>query len=246
MLWSIKRLFLRFSRTHLFFHTNALAAHYQSCFGTHRSSRIIHYGVDIYCNRPMARIACAQQLSVKISSRFVIGLLHSYVGEQRKGILQIIKRLDDLAKQIPEKFELLVVGRGSETAKGIVSSALPVTTLPFLKHPHELANALNLCDVLLYPTQAENLSLTCLCALACGVPVISYDVGGQGEAVRNGVNGFLLPPNDEEGVLTALLKMIRDPALHQRLSGEARRTAETSFNFERYIDELIEYYYDLL
>ena len=71
--------------------------------------------------------------------------------------------------------------------------------------------AINLCDVLLYPTQAENLSLTCLNALACGVPVISYDAGGQKEAIRNGYNGFIVDINDEEGMISHLKEMMKNP-----------------------------------
>jgi len=244
ILWQIKRFFHRFSGANLFFHTHALAGSYQGVF-VNRSYPVIPYGVDIQTYRPIPRPDCAGRLGVKLDSHFVAGLFHSHIFDPRKGILPLIKKLGDLTEAIPERFQLLVVGRGSETVKGKVPSSLSVTALPFLRYPHELANALNLCDVLLYPTQSENLSLTCLAALACGVPVISYDVGGQGEAVKNGVNGFLLPPNDEEGLITSLLKMIRDPSLHQRLSEEARRAAETYFNFEHYIDHLIEYYYEL-
>jgi len=246
ILWRIKRLFHRFSRVNLFFHTHALANSYQTVFANDPPYPVIPYGVDIHSYRPIPRLDCAHRLGVKLDSRFVAGFFHSHVSDPRKGIPSVIKKLGDLAKEIPERFELLVVGRGSEAVKDVVAPPLSATALPFLKHPYELANALNLCDVLLYPTQSENLSLTCLSALACGVPVISYDVGGQGEAVRDGVNGFLLPLNDEEGMAAALLKMMRDPDLRQRLSEGARRFAETFFDFDRYINDLIEYYYELM
>ncbi len=41
-------------------------------------------------------------------------------------------------------------------------------------------------------------------ALACGVPVIAYDLGGPGELIEDGFNGFLVKPNDLEGMIQAI------------------------------------------
>ena len=40
-------------------------------------------------------------------------------------------------------------------------------------------------------------------AMACGVPVIAYDLGGPGELIEDGFNGFLVRPNDIEGLKKA-------------------------------------------
>ena len=245
-LWYIKRLFLRFSKAKMFFHTESLAGEYKKVLAIDPSPEVIHYGVDTYCFRPAPRDDCASRLGVAASTRFAVGLFHSYVSDPRKGILPVIEKLGALAAEKPDSFELLVVGHGSEQVVKMVPPELPVKVLPFLRHAHELADALNLCDVLLYPTQAENLSLTCLCALACGVPVISYDVGGQSEAVIDGVNGFLVQLNDSDAISSNLLTLAGNPSLHQKLCEGARRSAEERFDFDRYIDHLIDHYHSIL
>lgn len=244
-LWRMKRNFLRRSSLNMFFHTEYLANHYKTATG-HIDGPVIRYGVDIQRFRPMSRDAVACNLGINRGSRFVVGLLHSYVLEPRKGILPIIRRLCELAKLFPGRLELLVVGNDSEAVKAVVPPELAVTTLPFLKSPHDFAQVLNLCDVLLYPTRAENLSLTCLDSLACGVPVISYDVGGQREAITDGVNGFLVKVDDHETMLDRLVVIMQNPALKEGLSNNARTTAESRFDFDRYIDHLSDYYHKIL
>ncbi len=44
-------------------------------------------------------------------------------------------------------------------------------------------------------------------AMACGVPVIAYDLGGPGELIEDGFNGFLVNPNDIEGMINATKKV---------------------------------------
>lgn len=243
-LWRMKRLFLRLGRVNTFFHTEALAKLYKNT-NSHLVGPIIRYGVDINCFRPLPRSECASALRLKESSRFVIGLLHSHVTEARKGILALLEHLGELSKRFSGKLELLVVGQGSEKVREIDFPDLTVKTLPFLKELYRLAQAINLCDVILYPTQAENLSLTCLYSLACGVPVISFDVGGQKEAITNGVNGYLVEVNDYQGMTDALVRLLETPTLYRKLAEGARFTAEEYFDFDQYIDRLLEYYYGL-
>jgi glycosyltransferase involved in cell wall biosynthesis len=240
----MKRLFLRFARLNTFFHTEALANLYKSAI-SHLVGPIISYGVDINCFRPLPKKECARALKLKESSRFVVGLFHSHVTEARKGILTLIKHLGELSKKFSGKLELLVVGHGSEKVREYTPPELKVTTLSFIKEPYRLAKAINLCDVILYPTQAENLSLTCLYSLACGVPVISFDVGGQKEAITNGVNGYLVEVNDYQDMTDALVRLLENHTLYGKLAEGARFTAEEYFDFEQYIDRLLEYYYDI-
>ncbi|HSK64545.1 MAG TPA: glycosyltransferase, partial [Pyrinomonadaceae bacterium] len=154
----------------------------------------------------------------------------------------LISSLQSFAEKMPGRLRLLVIGKSSERAQELATASLPIVTLPFLSDSHELAKALNACDVLLYPTKADNLSLTCLNALACGVPVISSRVGGQPEAVRDNVNGFLCDPDQPDQFVERIRRLASDESLRQRLSAEARRIAVAEFDIETYIVKLIAYY----
>lgn len=241
-LWLIKRACLRFAKFHYLFHTNALADIHQREVPYIKQAPVIHYGVDLLCYRPFPKAESVKMLGTDPGTSFVVGLFHSHITEPRKGLIPLISKIGAIASDNRTNIALLVVGNGSEQAKSLVPEAVKVFALPFIKDPHELAAALNLCDVLLYPTRAENLSLTCLFALACGVPVISYDVGGQGEAIVDNENGFLVPLGDHDQIIYNLLKVVDNPSLKARLASAARLRMEKEFDIEMYIGKLSEYY----
>jgi glycosyltransferase involved in cell wall biosynthesis len=230
------------SRFHLLVHTDYLAEHYAKTFVGSLPIERLYYGVDTQVFRPVKRDEAARSLGLEPLCGFVVGLIHSAVDEKRKGLLPLLELLAQAAEQLPFPLGVLLVGRGSERGRELATERMPVTALPFLKSAEELAMALNLCDVLLYPTQADNLSLTCLDALACGVPVISSRVGGQPEAIEDGANGFLCAPDHPAEFIERVAQMAADPELARRLSDGARRTAVERFNIETYIDELAHYY----
>ncbi len=82
--------------------------------------------------------------------------------------------------------------------------------------------ALQRSDALLHMSLSEGLPNVILEAMACALPVVATNVGGTGEAVRHGVEGFLVPPRDTAAAVSALHALWRDPDLRSRM-GEAGR-----------------------
>ncbi|WP_287158301.1 glycosyltransferase family 4 protein [Chloroflexus sp.] len=85
-------------------------------------------------------------------------------------------------------------------------------------------------DLFVLPTQAEAFGIAAVEAIASGVPVITTPVGGLPDIVRDGVNGFLVPP-DEPTMLAARLQLLIDqPDLRLRMATAARHHAEIYFD----------------
>jgi glycosyltransferase involved in cell wall biosynthesis len=78
----------------------------------------------------------------------------------------------------------------------------------------------------------EGLPRTLVEAAAAGRPIVTTDVTGCREVVRDGVEGFLVPPGDEEAAARALVKLATDPALRARLGAAARARFEERFTAE--------------
>ena len=56
--------------------------------------------------------------------------------------------------------------------------------------------------------------------MAVGVPVVTTDVGGSSEIVEDGVNGFVVPPEDPHALATAMIKILTDNNLRKKMKLE--------------------------
>lgn len=72
-------------------------------------------------------------------------------------------------------------------------------------------------DVVLNPSLADNMPNSVLEALACGVPVVSTNVGGMPHLVQDGETALLVPPGDAGALAAAALRVLETPALRERL-----------------------------
>ena len=92
-------------------------------------------------------------------------------------------------------------------------------------------------DVFAFPTLAEGFALAHLEAMACGVPVVTTP--NCGPAVRDGVDGFVIPPRRPVELADRLQQIILDRALRERMGHSARQRA-LEFSWSAYQKGLIE------
>ncbi len=72
-------------------------------------------------------------------------------------------------------------------------------------------------DVVLNPVRADNTPNSVLEALACGVPVVSTNVGGVPYLVKDRETALLAPAESPAGLAAAMLELVREPALRAGL-----------------------------
>jgi len=100
----------------------------------------------------------------------------------------------------------------------------------------ELAGCLVGATVFVLPSRSENFPLAILEAMHAGVAVVTTRVGGIPEAVRNGLEALVVPPEDPAALAEALARALNDRALRQRLTAAAAVRAK-SFTWERAASE---------
>lgn len=98
----------------------------------------------------------------------------------------------------------------------------------------EAIRAMREADVVVCPSRDETMPIVLLEAMSMSKPVISFDVGGIHEWIRDGVNGMLVPAMETEALAKAIERMSADPELRRRLGAAAHETFEQHFTIVRF------------
>jgi len=95
----------------------------------------------------------------------------------------------------------------------------------------ELPRWFNTGDIFLNTTDVDNTPVTVLEAMACGLCVVSTNVGGLSYILEHEKDALLVSPNDPEEMSSAVRRILTEPGLAARLSNNARRKV-TAFDWE--------------
>lgn len=101
-------------------------------------------------------------------------------------------------------------------------------------------------DIFVLPSRSEGFSNAIVEAMAASLPVVATDVGGNSEAVKDGINGLLIPAEDPEALSAALLKLLSHPPLAKAMGAAGRRLAVDGFTTEAMMNRIAGAYRDLL
>jgi glycosyltransferase involved in cell wall biosynthesis len=102
-------------------------------------------------------------------------------------------------------------------------------------------------DVAVLPSVWEEaFAHTLVEAQACGLPVVASRIGGNPEAVEEGVTGLLVPPADAASLQAALELLLADGGRRRDMAAAARRRAESRFTIARSVEETAGLYARLL
>jgi glycosyltransferase involved in cell wall biosynthesis len=96
------------------------------------------------------------------------------------------------------------------------------------------------------PSYREGLSKTLIEASASARPIVTTDVPGCRDVVKQGQSGLLVPARDAESLAQAMLSLLRDPALREKMGSAGRERAVREFGVESVIAQTLDVYESLL
>jgi len=155
-----------------------------------------------------------------------------------------IEHIRPTLEQLPNT-RLVLVGDGPARAElERYFANLPVTFMGYLRG-ERLSQAYASADIFVFPSRLETFGLVVIEAMAAGLPVVAARVGGVGDMVSEGVNGYSFESGDRAMLLEGVRKIARDRATMRRMGQQARAYAERQ-SWETIMDEVIEVYAGLI
>jgi glycosyltransferase involved in cell wall biosynthesis len=191
--------------------------------------RVVGNGVDTGAFHPLPKAAARRALDLPQDARVLItvgGLV------ERKGFHRVIECLPALRERYPQLHYLIAGGPSPEgdwsarlreqvRALGLDHCVRFLGPLP----PAELKGPLSAADLFVLATRNEGWANVLLEAMACGLPVVATDVGGNAEVVCAPALGTLVPFGDRQALADAIARALDRSWDHEALVAHARRNA---------------------
>jgi glycosyltransferase involved in cell wall biosynthesis len=167
----------------------------------------------------------------------------------RKGLHFLVEAAKKVVKERNET-KFLIVGEGP--LRNQLDNSLKEANLSdnfkFLGNLKDdtLPAVYNCADVFALPSIQEGQGIVLLEAQACAKPVVAFNVGGVNEAVRNGETGLLVKLGSTDEFADALLKLISDRTLQEKMGAYGRRFVLENFTWDICAQKMLNVYNEVL
>lgn len=172
--------------------------------------RVIPYGVDVEKFAiPLSREEARTRLGLP-ADRFLVGTVGRL--EEQKGQSYLVEAAAMLRREGMD-MSLLLIGSGREEGRlrDLVAREGIAEDVLFLGTRRDLPDLFRAMDAFALSSLWEGLPLALLSAMASGIPVVATPVGGIPEVIKDGENGFLVPPADAVALAEVLRRVWENP-----------------------------------
>jgi glycosyltransferase involved in cell wall biosynthesis len=204
----------------------------------------IRNGVDTRSFSPEGPEAAIPELGPR-GKRKVVLFVGRLGPEKRVDVL--LRSFARVLTQVPEA-RLALAGEGPRLGECItLARELGIESQLAFLGPRADVDALHrAASVFVLPSVSEGLPNALLEALACGTPCVATDIPGTRDVVTHGREALLVPPGDTEALAAAIVRLLEDRELAQRLATAGRRHVMGEFDMQHVADRYVALFSELV
>jgi glycosyltransferase involved in cell wall biosynthesis len=143
-------------------------------------------------------------------------------------------------KDMPDA-KLILVGDGEERdyLENLTDHLVIRDCVDFVgKVSHEcISDFMRQSDVFVLPSLSESFGIVNLEAMACRLPIVATNAGGIPDLIENGINGYLVPPENFQEMANKIMVILKDPILAYTLSENNYKKAQ-AYSWEKITEKL--------
>ncbi|MGH7827787.1 MAG: glycosyltransferase family 4 protein [Candidatus Binatia bacterium] len=223
--------------------TGAVHRHCASERVSAKHMTVIYDGLDVEGFRPSTQAgAVRRQLGIPAGAPLVgiIGNIQAW-----KGHAVVVEAINEVRSVLPEIRCLIVGGvhrNGAQYAADInrfVQQHGLQSNVIFTGFRDDVADLVAALDVVIHASVTpEPFGRVILEAMTLGKPVIATNIGGVPEFVQDLITGRLVPPGDFHALAAAIVELLGDSVLRERLGSNARHEVHQRFTMQRHVEEI--------
>jgi glycosyltransferase involved in cell wall biosynthesis len=202
-------------------------------------AQVIYNGIDLDRIAAAASLRVADSMPVPAGAP-TIGMV-AYM-DRRKNPMALVEVAARLTPHVPD-VRVVLVGefpdaayRGAVLARArALGVEANVVLAGFHLNPFPFVAA---CDVIALPTQRDPFPIALLEAMALAKPVVATGVGGIPEMIASGESGFVVPPDDIDAFASAVLQLLQNDGLRERVGCAARQRLQSRFSLDGFVAQM--------
>lgn len=201
--------------------------------------QVIKTGVDENHFKPLAKNILRKAYNIDEGKQFILFGADSSTDE-RKGIQYLIKALKKYTEKEKKNIALGIFGGKYDSS---------IDNLGFEVHYFGYVNEIflpiiyNISDLFIAPSLEENLPNTVIEAMSCGIPAITFEIGGLPDLINHGINGCMAQPKNADDLFECIKLGLNKK---NELGIEARKTIINDFTQKKQAYEYIKLYSQIL
>ncbi len=156
-----------------------------------------------------------------------------------KGHLHIVRAMSEVIRHFP-KARLLAAGEG-DLRKGIMELTAELglqNSVILAGHREDIPEIIAAFDVSVMASYAsEGIPQFAIQSMAAGKPIVGTETGGIPEVVKDGINGYIVPPKNPEALAGAIIKLLSNPEKAREMGLAGRQMALFNHTKEKMLDD---------
>lgn len=197
--------------------------------------RIVYNGVEIHplhADRSQSRRCLLEEFGLPENARILIMVSHV---NPRKGQVKAIQAMTYLLQKYRD-VHLLIAGSLNhnpsyvEEIRELITQQSLSANIHLLGLRNDIPLLLAGSDIFLHTATADAHPRAVIEGMAASLPVVSFSVDGVAETVLDGITGFLVPPDDCQGMAESVRTLLEDPALAHTYGRQGRLRVEQHFS----------------
>jgi glycosyltransferase involved in cell wall biosynthesis len=194
---------------------------------------VIPNGLDVREFVPREKRVAREALGIETDARVIL-FVSQAIDNRRKGFFYLVDALKTMENL--SYFWLVTIGRGKPEIDGQIKHL----SLGNIESNRILSLVYSAADILVHTSEQDNLPNTVMEALACGTPVVGFQVGGVVDMIEEGQTGFLVPFGNVGALKQCISSILLNRGRLLEMATNCRRKAKKEYDrvtqAKRYVD----------